>query len=163
MDGPGGWAREVNAVAFGTDSTLTLIDPLVDDWTALDALAAGRRVVVVLTAAWHWRSTSEVLARYGARLASRAPGVAPLPLGDEGEVLLWLPGPAALVSAEALTGSKEGLRVAESPNLRSRPELDEVLRRAAALPVRMVLPAHGPPVLGGGAAEILRALDRPVW
>lgn len=163
MDGPGGWAQEVASVAYDTGDALVLIDPQVDDWAALDALVGGRRVVVMLTAAWHWRTTTEVRARYAARLASRAPGVQPLPLGEEGEVLLWLPGPAALVSAEALTGSEEGLRVAESPNLRSRPALDAVVRRAAALPVQMVLPAHGPPALTDGAAEILRALDRPPW
>jgi hypothetical protein len=164
MDGPGGWAQEVASVAYDTGDALVLIDPQVDDWAGLDALVSGRRVVVMLGAAWHWRSTSEVIARYDAQVAGDAPGVETMPIGVDGEVLLWLPGRRALVTAEALCGGPEGLYVAESPNPSySRPDAEVVLRRAAALPVQMVLPAHGPPALTDGAAEILRALDRPPW
>ena len=163
MDGPGGWAREVNSVAYDTGDALVVIDPLVEDWEALDGLTAGRRVVVVLAAVWHRRSTDEVLARYGGELRDTTPEAQTLPVGDEGERLLWLPGPCALFSAEALTGSADGLRVAESPALRSRAELDDQLRRAAGLGVEIVVPAHGPPILRDGSAEILRALRRPPW
>jgi hypothetical protein len=163
MDGPGGWVRNVNSVAYLRGEELVLVDPLVENWAMLDGLAEGRDVVVILAASWHRRSTDAVLARYRGELRDVTSGVEALPIGDEGERLLWLPDPRALVSAEALTGSAEGLRVAESPLLRNRAEFAKQLRSAAALPVRMVLPAHGPPVLEDGAAAILAALDRPAW
>lgn len=170
MDGPGGWEADVASVAFETDGRVVLIDPLVEDWTALDALVAERAVTVLLAARWHRRSSDEMTARYGAGVTNPAPGevlpgVVALALGglDEGEVLLWLPRPRALVSAEALTGSAGGLRVAESPALRDRGKLDASLQAAAARGVEMVLPSHGPPVLTGGSAEIEAALRRPPW
>lgn len=86
-----------------------------------------------------------------------------MPSGNEGERLLWLPGPRALVTAEVLTGSEAGLRVAMSPCLDSRAPSDAALREAAALPVRMVLPAHGAAVLEDDAAEIVAAIGRPAW
>jgi hypothetical protein len=119
MEGPGGWVRDVNSVGYDAGEAIVLIDPLVADWAELDGVVAGRPVVVVLTAPRHLRSTDQLIARYGGELRDTASGVEVLPVGHEGERLLWLPGPRALVSAEALTGSADGLRVAESPVLRS--------------------------------------------
>ena len=139
---------------------------------------------MVLTAAWHERSTPEVVERYGSevlvheiglpRVRSEArgfaesavlPGVEALEVGgnDQGEVVLWLAAQRALVSAEVLTGSAEGLRVAESPDLRSRDELWAWVAELISLPVEIVLPSHGPPVLSGGQDEIAAALERPAW
>jgi glyoxylase-like metal-dependent hydrolase (beta-lactamase superfamily II) len=93
-----------------------------------------------------------------------APGVHALPVAgsDDGEVAYWLPRPRALVTAEVLLGTRDGLRFAESPALRSRDELRAWLRALDRLPVRLIIPSHGPPTPGGRAA-IRAALARPPW
>jgi hypothetical protein len=184
MDRPGGWEQEVASLAYApSEDQLILVDPLVEHWEPLDELAAGRRVSVLLTAPWHARSAAEAMQRYGAPLYAHERGserLAPLAvtsfaeapwadavevrtLGgvDDGEVLLWLPRVRAVVSAEALTGSPEGLKIAESPALLSRKELYESLRALLMLPVELVLPAHGAPVLRKGWDEISAAFKRP--
>jgi len=186
MAGSGGWERDVASVAVRTTDALVVIDPLVERWDDLDALARGTAVAVVLTAPWHARSSADVAARYGATVhvheagVERAahlgrvsafgggevmPGVEAVPVGgsDDGEVVLWLPAAAALVAAEVLTGAPDGLRVAESPALRSRAELEACVRALAELPAELVLPGHGPPVLRDGRREVAAALDRPRW
>jgi hypothetical protein len=184
MEGPGGWERDVASVAVRAGDRTILVDPLIEgDWAALDDVVAGKPVVILLTAAWHERSSAAVAERYAAevlvhetglpRLKCRArempmgevvPGVEALPVpGDEGEVVLWLSTQRALVSAEVLTGSSEGLRIAESPLLQSRDELRAWIAALARLPVEMVLPSHGPPVLENGRDAIAAALDQPPW
>lgn len=183
MAGPGGWDREVASLAFLRDERLILIDPLVTDWSDLDDLIAGRPVTVALTAPWHQRSSAEVARRYDAQVLVHEAGQARCPLAhgvpagevsagvvlisvagvDEGEVAVWLPSEKALVTAEVLTGTDMGLRVAGSPAVSSRSELDVWIEELASLPIESVLPAHGPPVLRDGAAEILAALSRPRW
>jgi hypothetical protein len=61
-----------------------------------------------------------------------------------------------------LTGSRDGLRYAESPGLRSRAEEQAWPRDLERLPVGVVLPAHVPPAADGRAA-IGRSLARPPW
>lgn len=185
MAGPGGWDREVASVAFQWAQGIVLIDPLVSNWRPLDALVAGQDVAVVLTAAWHERSSVEVAARYDAAVfvhnaglshvrcsSAQAMAEGELVAGlevitvagvDEGEVVLWLPAHRALVTAEVLTGTSAGLRIAESPALRSRSAQRAWLAGLADLPVDLVLPAHGPPILQDGQEELAAALRRPPW
>jgi glyoxylase-like metal-dependent hydrolase (beta-lactamase superfamily II) len=185
MAGPGGWDRDVASAAFQSRESLVLVDPLVaDDWSALDALAAGRPVAVVLAAAWHERSSAEAARRYGATVfvheagqhRVKGPSVAVtegevLPSvevlsvagADEGEVALWLPTERTLITAEVLVGTPEGLRVSESPALRSRDELWAWVGQLEALPVERVLPSHGTPALESGREELAAALQRPPW
>jgi glyoxylase-like metal-dependent hydrolase (beta-lactamase superfamily II) len=184
---PGGWPRDVGSVLHQRDGVVTIVDPLAgeDDpalWAFLDErCAAADAVVVALTAPWHRRSSAAVAERYGAEVrvhragaaraglgrpfdgptATIAPGVEALVVAgnEDGEVAYWLAGPAALVTAEVLQGTPEGLRYAESPDLRSRAALLVWLRNLESLDVRLVLPAHGPPA--ADRAAIRRALALP--
>lgn len=186
MGGPGGWEREVASVAFLSTEGLVLVDPLIEhSWTDLDGLVDDHPVTVLLTAPWHERSTSKVVARYGAEVFAHQAGLArlshssaqaitegefmqgievfPVAGSDDGEVVLWLPSEATLIAADVLTGTPGGLRVTESPELRSRIELRSWLGRLAELPLVRVLPAHGPPVLHDGRDQLVAALHRPPW
>jgi glyoxylase-like metal-dependent hydrolase (beta-lactamase superfamily II) len=154
----------------------------------LDERCAGaRRVVVAVTASWHGRSAAAVAGRYDAdirvhRIAAAdpaieglervrpfdadgeiAPGVEAMLVGGlrQGEVAYWLPGHGALVTAEVLQGRADGLRVGEDPAMASREELYAWVRALDRLPVRLVLPTHGPPASGPDA--IRQALERPPW
>jgi len=158
-------------------------------WTFLDERCArADRVVVAVTASWHRRSAAEVAERYDAdvrvhRIAAAdppmqglarvrsfdedgeiAPGVEALRVGGlrQGEVVLWLPAHGALVTAEVLQGGPDGLRVGEDPAMASREALVAWVRALERLPLRIVLPTHGPPERGGPDV-IRRALERPPW
>ena len=105
-----------------------------------------------LTAPWHRRSADEVLARYGGRLCSwDAPpeGIValPVPPAEESQVALFLPAHGALVLDEILATVDGVLTVCPSPGLADRGELAGPLDALCALPVELVLPAHGEPVV----------------
>src|SRR5438105_6916034 len=63
-DSVGDWLRDVGCVAYDAGDVVVLVDPLVDEWQALDELVAGRPVAVVTTMPGHERSRAEVGARY---------------------------------------------------------------------------------------------------
>jgi glyoxylase-like metal-dependent hydrolase (beta-lactamase superfamily II) len=166
------WKHDVGCLALEAGDELILVDPLVADWTPLDALARDRAVHVLVTVYWHARSAREVVERYGARLwstsaarrriANRAgapsdlyePGD-PLPGGVQslatprtGEVLLWLPGQRSLAVGDVLLGSP--LRLCPRswlPRGVSQTEAKAALRSLLDLPIERVLVSHGEPVL----------------
>lgn len=178
------WGPEVGSVYWEADGAVVLVDPLVpaeDEerfWSALDrdVERLGRPVVVVLTAPWHLRSTDAFAARYGATVWAHPRGAerlgraidAPvLPVGievlevppfGEGQVVLFLTGQRALLTAEVLAGTPTGLRVHPSPNLAERDRLVPFLRLLLELPVERVLPAHGEPVVVDGRDAVAAAL-----
>jgi hypothetical protein len=179
-----GWEPEVGSVYLETDEAVVLIDPLVPPedeerfWRALDrdVERRARPVMVLLTAPWHARSTDAVLARYGAslwahpagreRLARRADapvlprgvGVLEIPPVHEGQVAVFLSAHSALVTADVLAGADGGLRVRPSPALVEAARLTTCLRLVAELPIDVVLPAHGEPVLEGGSLAVAAAV-----
>ena len=150
--------------------------------------ARAERVVVALTASWHRRSAAEVAERCDAEIRAHrivaadpavhglervvpfdadveiAPGVEAMLVGGlrQGEVVYWLAAHGALVTAEVLQGRPDGLRVGEDPAMESREALYEWVRALDRLPLRIVLPTHGPPERGGPEV-IHRALARPPW
>jgi len=188
--GSDAWEQDVGCVLYARDGTATLVDPLVagdEDalWAFLDERTAGARVLVALTAPWHRRSAGDVAARYGAevwihraglaRLAvagarafdgdgAIAPGVEALvPAGvAEGETAYWLPEHGVLVAREVFQGTADGLRYGVSPAAADRDALHAWLHGLDRLPVRLVLPTHGPPAPDGRAA-IRAALARPPY
>jgi glyoxylase-like metal-dependent hydrolase (beta-lactamase superfamily II) len=146
--GPEGWEPEVASYHCESGSDLLLIDPIVPDdgddrdrfWRALDRdVERVGKPNVVLTCAWHARSTGAVLDRYGGvRLWTFADGVDELPSGvaatdpfrpgDQlpggavaiaglvfdkmADVLVWLPSHSALVAGDTLIGGgPAGIRV----------------------------------------------------
>lgn len=178
-----GWEPEVAWwVLAGADGAV-LVDPLVEDWRALDDLAGalGGVAGIVRTCHWHERSIAEVAARYGAEVWARRPGAGPgghldhsAGDGEElfgavrvidvlraDEVALWLHAQRALLFGDAMLRRAGGeLRVC--PPTWTQPsggyeDLLERLRGLRALPVEHVLVSHGPFVAGGGAQALERA------
>jgi glyoxylase-like metal-dependent hydrolase (beta-lactamase superfamily II) len=194
--GPDGWEAQVGCVYCEANGAVVLVDPLVPRdagererfWRALDRdlERVGVAPDVLLTCAWHARSTGEVLERYpGATARVPAQSASDLPdsvtattfaAGDElpgrvrafeaalpGEVIFWLPSHQALVSGDTLIGADEGgVRVCPDSWLEGRDpaEIRAGLRqRLAELPVERVLVLHGEPVLSGGREALDRALS----
>jgi hypothetical protein len=182
----GGWEQEVGCVYVEAADALTLVDPLVPPedehrfWQALDrdVERLGLPVVVVLTAAWHARSCDAVVARYGGALWAHPAGAARLgrpidapvlPAGieafeippvEEGQVALYLPAHRALVTCEVLAGAGDGgLRVDPSPRLRNAGRLRTCLQLLLELPIDVVLPSHGEPILARGRDAVAAALS----
>jgi hypothetical protein len=175
-----GWDEEVWSWYVELEDTTLLIDPLVprDDperfWRYLDTDVERRAVPVrvLLTAPHHRRSADEVAARYGARIWD---GEGDLPDGvrtfrvehpQPVERPLWLEPHRALVFGDALKVEQGQLRVwwdvrwpdgREWYDTRLLPSLRPLLE----LPVEHVLVGHAPPIVGGGAAELRAALERP--
>jgi len=182
--GEDGWEQQVAWWAVATSRGLVLIDPLVDDWDALDQLVADRGgcAGIVRTCHWHQRSVSDVASRYTAEVWAKQPGAGRVTrasdhairdqdeLFDElrvfdveraDEIAVWLPRQAALIFGDAMLRTPGGeLRVC--PESWTQPEggparLRALLRALTALPVEHVLVSHGPLVLGGGGASLRTA------
>jgi glyoxylase-like metal-dependent hydrolase (beta-lactamase superfamily II) len=138
---------------------------------------------VVLTIPWHFRSTAEVAERFpGTRVWVRAdadPGpVTPTDrfgVGDElpggllafdghwmAEAILWSPAHRALLTGDVILGAPDGeIRLLPDswlPEGMTRDGLRDALAPLLDLPVELVLPAHGEPLLAGGAAALERAI-----
>jgi glyoxylase-like metal-dependent hydrolase (beta-lactamase superfamily II) len=156
--------RDVASVLHVAPEALVLVDPLVPDslWPELDARieAAGKPVVVLTTIHWHARSRDEVAKRYDARLGGELQGVRAVDAGRQDEVALWLEGGRAVVLADAVLGDQQGgLRMSpwykfDAERQRTRLALLPLLD----LPIEIVLPAHGNPVLAGGRQALEKAL-----
>jgi glyoxylase-like metal-dependent hydrolase (beta-lactamase superfamily II) len=180
--GPEGWEQEVRSYALDAGDSLVLFDPLVAA-ADVDELAAGRPVVVVLTCHWHRRCSVELAEKLGAvvhaptakvrdiGLAARPyvlgddlPGdVEPHPAGYPDEFTLWIRGHGALVSGDVFLGGERGFRVQPDSWLAEglTPEgLREQLRPLAELPVELLLPTHGDPVVDGALDTLRAALER---
>ena len=183
--GEDGWERLVAWWALRSDAGLVLIDPLVEDWAALDRLVAehGGPAGVVRTVHWHHRSADEVARRYEAQVwampaaagQQQQPFDRPLRDTDEvfdrlrvieveraDEIALWLPQQKALLFGDAMLRRDTGqLRLCPDSWLQPAggpARLREILRGLTGLPVEHVLVAHGPLVLGDGAAALAGAL-----
>ena len=178
------WEEQVASIAVETRDGEVLIDPLEPP----SGLAAEH---VLLTVYWHVRSTSELGAprvwaptRSAQPLRNRGVEVTdPFRAGDElpggirafataraAEVAFWLPEARAVVVGDVLLGAGAKPRPTDAP-LRLCPErwlgkaTHDDLRASLAplleLPVELVLPGHGAPVLGGGLDELERVLHAP--
>jgi len=195
--GPDGWEPDVASYYCESGTDVILIDPIVpaDEndrerfWRALDRdVDRSGTPDVVLTCAWHARSTAAILDRYGARLWTAADGLEELPpglvatdpfrpgdrlpgggvaivglvFGETADVLVWLPSHRALVAGDTLIGGgPAGIRICPDSWLG---DVDATAGRAALrdrlqdLPAERLLPTHGEPVLTGARAALDRAL-----
>ena len=183
--GEDGWDPVVAWYAVGTTEGLLVVDPLLEDPIALDALAerfegcAG----IVRTCHWHERSVRACAEHFAAPVFARRhhdgremfPADRWLVDGDSlpggarvydvlraDELALLLPDCRALVFGDAMLRRPDGtLRVC--PDSWTQPDggpaaLRARLRALAELPVEHVLVMHGPFVAGGGAAAMRNAL-----
>ncbi len=164
--GPTGWPREVSAYALVTVAELVLIDPIAPG-PALDQLAAGREVVVVLTVPFHERDSAEVVARTGAAVhrphwGGPEPQIEGVDFGAGDELPggiaahssfyaedcpLWIPAQTALAVGDVLIDRGDGLEIPATwkPTRISLEDKRAALRPLLDLPVELVLPTHGPP------------------
>jgi glyoxylase-like metal-dependent hydrolase (beta-lactamase superfamily II) len=155
----------VASALYSGPETLVLIDPLVPDelWPELDAEVngSGKPVVVLTTIYFHERSREDVARRYGARLGGDVAGVQAFSAERADEVAYWLEEPRAVVFGDAVLGDQAGgLRI--TPWARDAEGLErtrQALLPLLDLPVEIVLPAHGEPVLAGGRDALARALE----
>lgn len=161
-ESPADWPRDVGSVLYDAGDTVVLLDPLVDDWTELDALVAGRPVAVLTTIRFHRRSRDEARARYP---TAEPRGVELVVIEDADEQMVWIPEHRALVPGDRLLGDGNGgLRMCPESWLRyignglTLDALRERLQPLLDLPVELVAVSHGEPVLRDGRAAIEGAL-----
>jgi hypothetical protein len=179
--GPEGWERQVRSYAFDAGDSLVLFDPLVSADEAAE-LAVGRPVAVILTCRWHGRSCGELVRELDATVHAPVAnleevGVQALPyeLGEDlpgdvepqvgaysDEATLWLRAHAALVVGDVFLGGERGFRVQPDSWLAeglTHGELRDRLRSLLDLPVELLLPTHGDPILEDAHEVLERALD----
>jgi glyoxylase-like metal-dependent hydrolase (beta-lactamase superfamily II) len=155
-----------------------------DQWEGLESGLGGRALHVLLTIHWHARSAAEVASRFPgtrvwahsrnrAAIGRRAPVTdvfradEPLPAGlvaiesrPRSEVLLWEPRSRALIVGDALLGDGErgeGLHTCPAswlPESTDLADLRQSLRPLLDLPVELILPSHGAPVLANADREL---------
>jgi hypothetical protein len=179
--GPEGWEQEVRSYAYDAGDSLVLFDPLVSP-SEIQEVAAGRPVSVLLTCRWHGRSSAELVQQLDATVHAPVAsleelGVAALPYeqgedlpgdvepqvgGYSDEATLWLREHAALVVGDVFLGGERGFRVQPDSWLAeglTHDELRERLRPLLELPVELVLPTHGDPILEDAHEALEVALD----
>jgi hypothetical protein len=155
---------------------VVLIDPLVPTepgdadcfWQALDADVerVGLPVEILLTSPRHMRSSGEIASRYHGTLPGGGDtlpaGVVELAAAGRGtEVVIWLPGPCALVVGDVLVGN-EAAAVGLEPKLWLGDALAADRRSLAPLlelPVERILVSHGEPVLAGAREALTSAIS----
>jgi hypothetical protein len=158
--GPDGWQREVSSYAFDCGDTFVLVDPQSPP-SVVDELAAGRRVAVALTCAWHRRSADEVVERLGASVhdpRGELPACVEVKAWVDDDAILWLPTHGALVFGDTLIAEPaDELRIPEAwlSDGETRDGRAEQLRSLLELPVEHALATHGRP---GTRADLERAL-----
>jgi glyoxylase-like metal-dependent hydrolase (beta-lactamase superfamily II) len=153
-------------------------------WAALDrdVERAGTPVHVLLTVFWHARSSQAIADRYGAEIwahekALQAPerpveptrtfrfgealpgGVGPMDAVEFEEAILWISSHGALVSGDVILGSPLRLCPESWLGQSSHAALKDGLRPLLDLPVELVLPSHGAPVLQDGRAALAAILE----
>jgi glyoxylase-like metal-dependent hydrolase (beta-lactamase superfamily II) len=156
---------EVASALFHGDDALVLFDPLVPDelWPELDAEVkqSGKPVVVLTTIFFHERSRDDVARRYGGRLGGEVAGIHAYSAERGDEVAYWLEQPRAVLFGDAVLGDQNGgLRI--TPWARNAEGLEKTRRALLSLldlPIDVVLPAHGNPVLSNGRDALARALE----
>ena len=183
-EGEDGWEPSVAWWALAAPGGLVLIDPLIVDWDALDALvvAASGCAGVLRTCHWHQRSIAEAAERYVVPIWARrqpdgqvrhafdrpisdhdevADGLQIIDVERADEVAIWLPRQQALVFGDAMIRTPAG-ELQVCPESWTQPEggparLRSLLAALTDFPVEHVLVSHGPLVLGDGAASLRAA------
>jgi Metallo-beta-lactamase superfamily len=179
------WQPEVAWWVVRTPVGAVLIDPLVEDWDALDRLVAsqGGCAAIIRTTYWHERSIPQARERYATAVwAQRARPEASataldhavadgqeLPGGLVGhhvvrddEIAVWLPAQRALAFGDVMVREAGGtLRICPDSWIERDGGPARLRATLAALPdleLEHVLVAHGPLVLGDGRDAFARAL-----
>ena len=148
-----------------------------------DVERAAKPVAIELTIFWHERSSRELIDRYGASLwadertlqrmdvaptnayrgGDRLPGgVVAYDAYGRWECLLWIEAPRALAVGDLIHGGGDGRLVLRDDWLLQDVTPGEVRARLSPLlelPVELVLPAHGQPVVENARAALEAVLE----
>jgi len=166
--GPDGWERDVRSYAYDAGACLLLFDPMAPP-TLLDNLVEAKDVAVLLTCKWHARSADDCVERFGAHVYPGWERPADLPASvearaaaDPEEALFWIAAHGALVAGDVLLGRDHTIRVQPDSWIgegRTPEGVRAALRPLLDLPVELVLPTHGDPVVEDAHAALRAALD----
>jgi glyoxylase-like metal-dependent hydrolase (beta-lactamase superfamily II) len=148
------WGPEVRSYVLHTDDGVILFDPIAPPQELLDG-----NVQVVLTAEWHGRDAHKL--GLPIRGDDLPPQVTAQPAFYPGERTLWIPGQNALVAGDSLPdgGAVPDAWLESEWAKATRAEYNEKLRPLLDLPVELILPTHGDPVLDGAAIALRAALS----
>jgi glyoxylase-like metal-dependent hydrolase (beta-lactamase superfamily II) len=176
---PEDWEHtDVSSYAIDDGERLLLFDPLAVP-AEIEALAADRRPVIVLTSPWHQRDALALAERLDAPVHVPPPDREPDPIGglvfragdrlpfgveafpgreDPYDVVLYVRGRGVVVAGDTLVDRGEGLEILEEwlPEGVTRELVVEGLRPLLDLPVELVLPTHGPPADRAALERALR-------
>ncbi len=148
------WGPEVRSYALRADAGVILFDPVAPPQELL-----GGGVVVALTSEWHGRDAQKLgLPICGDALPRE---VTAQPAFFPGERTLWIPGQNALVAGDSLPdgGAIPDEWLESEWAKATRDEYNEKLRPLLDLPIELLLPTHGDPVLDGAQDRLRRALS----
>jgi hypothetical protein len=148
------WGPEVRSYALRTDDGVILFDPIAPP----DELTAEGNVQVVLTAEWHSRDAAE--RGWTIRDDDLPPQVTAHPAFFPGERTLWLLGHNALVAGDSLPngGAMPDAWLESEWAKATREEYNAKLSPLLDLPVELLLPTHGDPVLDDAQNALRRAI-----
>jgi hypothetical protein len=155
---------DVASALFQAEDAFVFIDPLIPDqlWPELDAEVkeSGKPVVVLTTIFFHERNRDDVARRYGGRLGGDVAGIRAFSAERADEVAYWLEEPRAVVFGDAVLGDQRGgLRITPwARNAEGLEKTRQALLPLLDLPIEVVLPAHGKPVLSSGRDALASAL-----
>ena len=144
------WGPVVRSYALQTDESVILFDPVAPP----EELTRGRGVEVVLTADWHKRDAPRL--GFPIRGDDLPPQVTAQPAFFPGDRSLWIPEHYALIVGDSLMYGKaipdewlEGM---------SRDDYNAKLRPLLDLPIELLLPTHGDPVVDDAPGALRRAI-----
>jgi len=168
-----GFWKELDRAVAGAGRPLTVVVTLHWHVRSAEELAAryDARVLAIAPVAERLGGVVTDVFGDGDRLPGGIVALGPVPIdsseadGVVEEAALWLPEQRAVVAGDILVGTPEGLRVwwADRGDPVYERRVAPFVRRLADLPVELVLPAHGEPVMAGGSAELGRALATSPW
>ena len=148
------WGPEVRSYALQTDDGVIFFDPIAPP----AELTSRGNAEVVLTADWHARDANTLGAPI--RGDDLPKDVTAQPAFFPGERTLWLPAHNALVAGDSLPdgGAMPDAWLESQWAKATRDEYKEKLRPLLDLPVELLLPTHGDPVLEDAHAALDRAI-----
>jgi hypothetical protein len=149
------WGPDVRSYALVRGNDVLLFDPIDPPRSLLE----GRTAEIVLTADWHRRSSPELELRVN---GTGDPD--PLPDGVEErpafylpeERFLWLPEQRGLIAGDSLPNAGE---VPDAWLDVPRSEYKQRLRPLLDLPIELLLPTHGDPVVTNAHAHLEQVLS----
>jgi hypothetical protein len=148
------WGPEVRSYAVRTDDGVILFDPIAPP----NELTRDGNVEVVLTAEWHSRDAEKLGLPVRGDLLP--PGISAQPAFFPGERTLWIPSHNALVAGDCLPdgGPIPDAWLVSDWEKSTRAEYNAKLRPLLDLPIELLLPTHGDPVVENAHARVAQAL-----